>query len=254
MRYVTLEPAGETVESGARQINETKCARRGNLRARPCNRLRLRQALSSASAWCRSLPISSRAFTAFGNKSDEIDVTSWGLDATYAEQLGRIAAELLSAQYIVAPYSTDDFSKINQTSRRGAPDWSAIEAVVKTYCGANGLDALLVISKDRGMIPNTTINRVPMGIQGGSNGAYLRLSAAISVYDCATGHMRETELLRFMPGHLFWAVPQVEISRDLITHPLSEMDDKTRDEMKSKLLSLPGPDWDQTLRRMVRTR
>jgi hypothetical protein len=192
-------------------------------------------------------------FTAFGNKSDEIDVTSWGLDATYAEQLGKIAAELLGAQYVVAPYSSDDFSEINQTSRRGAPDWSSIEAAVKTYCGANGLDALLVISKDRGMIPNTTINRVPMGIQGGSNGAYLRLSAAISVYDCATGRMRETELLRFMPGHLFWEVPQVEISRDLMTHPLSEMDDKTRDEMKSKLLRLPGPDWDQTLRRIVQT-
>ena len=38
-----------------------------------------------------------------------------------------------------------------------------------------------------------------------------------------------------------------------MTHPLSEMDDKTRDEIKSKLLGLAGPDWDQTLRRMVRT-
>jgi len=66
--------------------------------------------------------------------------------------------------------------------------------------------------------------------------------------------MRQTELLRFAPpGQLAWQVPQAEISRDLMTHPLSEMDEKARDEIKSKLLSLPGPDWDQTLRRMVRT-
>jgi hypothetical protein len=192
-------------------------------------------------------------FTAFGNKVDEIDVTSWSIDAAYAGQLGKVAAGLLSAQYVAAPYSPDDFSKISETTRRGAPNWSSIEAAVKTYCGANELDALLVISKDRGMMPGSTIARVPMGIQGGDHGGYLRLSAAISVYDCATGRMRDTELLRFAPpGQLIWQVPQVEISRDLMTHPLSEMDDNARDEIKSKLLSLPGPDWDQTLRRMFR--
>jgi hypothetical protein len=59
--------------------------------------------------------------------------------------------------------------------------------------------------------------------------------------------MHQAELLRSAPpGQLVWQVPQVEISRGLMTHPLSEMDDKTRDEIKSKLLSLPGPDWDQT--------
>ena len=193
-------------------------------------------------------------FSAFGNKVDEIDVTSWGVDAAYADQLGKVAAGLLSAEYVAAPYSPDDFSKISQTTMRGAPNWSSIEAAVKTYCGANELDSLLVISKDRGMMPGSTIARVPMGIQGGGAGGYLRLSAAISIYDCATGRMRDTELLRFAPpGQFMWQIPQVEISRDLMTHPLSEMDDKTRDEIKSKLLSLPGPDWDQTLRRMVRT-
>jgi hypothetical protein len=193
-------------------------------------------------------------FTAFSNKVEEIDVTSWGIDAAYADQLGKVAAGLLSAQYVIAPYSSDDFSKISQTNWRGAPDWSSIEAAVKTYCGANELDALLVISKDRGTMPGTTIARVPMGIQGGGYGGYLRLSAAINVYDCATGRMKKTELLRFAPpGQLVWQVPQVEISRDLMTHALSEMDDKARDEIKSKLLSLPGSDWDQTLRRMVRT-
>ena len=192
--------------------------------------------------------------TAFGNKVDEIDVTSWGIDTAYADQLGKVAAGLLSAQYVAAPYSPDDFSKINETSRRGAPNWSSIEAAVKTYCSTNELDALLVISKDRGMMPNSTIARVPMGIQGGGSAGYLRLSAAINVYDCATGRMRDTELLRFVPpGQFIWQVPQVEISRDLMTHLLSDMDDTTRDEIKSKLLSLPGPDWDQTLRRMVRT-
>jgi hypothetical protein len=66
--------------------------------------------------------------------------------------------------------------------------------------------------------------------------------------------MRLTELLRFAPpDQLVWQVPQVEISRDLMTHPLSQIDEKTQDDIKSKLLSLPGPDWDQTLRRMVQT-
>lgn len=194
-------------------------------------------------------------FSAFGNKIDEIDVASWGIDAGYADQLGKVAAGLLSAEYVAAPYSPDDFSKISQTTMRGAPNWSSIETVVKTYCGANELDALLVISKDRGLMPGSTIARVPMGIQGGGSGGYLRLSARINVYNCATGRMQETELLRFTPPGqiLFWEVPQVEISHDLMTHPLSEMDDKTREDIKSKLLSLPGPDWDQTLRRMVRT-
>jgi hypothetical protein len=120
--------------------------------------------------------------------------------------------------------------------------------------GANELDALPVISKDRGKVTGSTIERVPMGIQGGGYGGYLRLSAAINVYDCATGRMLQTELLRFAPpGQLVWQVPQVEISRALMTHPLSEMDDEARDEIKSKLLGLPGRDWDQTLRRMART-
>jgi hypothetical protein len=116
------------------------------------------------------------------------------------------------------------------------------------------LDALLVISKDRGMMPGSTIARVPMGIQGGGYGGHLGLSVAINVYDCTTGRMRDTELLRVAPpGQVVW-VPQVEISRDLMTHPLAEMDEKTRDEIKSKLLNLPGAGWDQTLRRMVRAR
>ena len=183
-------------------------------------------------------------FTAFTNKVEEIDVTAWGINAAYADQLGKAAAGLLSAKYVTAPYSPNDFSKISQTNWRGAPNWSSIEAAVKTYCGANELDALLIISKDRGKMPGSTIERVPMGIQGGGYGGYLRLSAAINVYDCATRHMYQTELLRSAPpGQLAWQVPQVEISRDLITHPPSEMDDKTRDEIKSKLLSLPGPDW-----------
>jgi hypothetical protein len=192
-------------------------------------------------------------FSAFTNKLDEIDVTSWGIDAAYAEQLGNVAAGLLGAQYVAVPYSPDDFSKISQTTRWGAPDWSSIEASVRTYCAAKQLDALLVISKDRGLMPSTTIARVPMGIQGGGYGGYLKLSVAINIYDCTTGRMQQTELLRVAPpGQVVW-VPQVEISRDLMTHPLAEMDDKTRDEIKSKLLNLPGAGWDQTLRRMVRT-
>ena len=191
--------------------------------------------------------------TVFTNKNEEINVTSWGLDAAYADQLGKVAAGLLSAEYIAEPYSPTDFSEINQTNWRGAPVWSSIEAAVKTFCGANELDALLVISKGRGKLPGTTIDIVPMGIQGGSYGGYLRLSAVINIYDCATGRTHQTELLRLAsPGQWVSQVPQVEISRDLMTHPLSEMGDKTRDEIKSKLLSLPGPGWDQTLRRMVR--
>jgi hypothetical protein len=191
--------------------------------------------------------------TAFTNKNEEIDVTAWGLDAAYADQLGKVAAALLSAQYVAAPDAVDDFSKINQTNWRGAPNWSSIEGAVKTYCSANELDVLLVISKDRGKMSGSTIERVPMGIQGGGYGGYLRLSAAINVYNCATGRMDQTVLLRFTPAGQESQVPQVEISRDLMTHPLSDMDDKTRDEIKSKLLSLPGRGWDETFRRMVRT-
>ena len=193
--------------------------------------------------------------TVFGNKTDEINVASWGIDAAYTDQLGKVVADLLSAQYVAAPYPYDDFSKINQTTLRGAPNWSSIESTVKTYCSANGLDTLLVIGKDRGMIPNTTIARVPMGIQGGRSGGHLELSIRVNVYNCATGRMQESELMRFTPPgqFLFWEVPQVEVSPDLMTQPLSEMDDKTREDIKAKLLILPGPYWDLTLRRMVRT-
>jgi hypothetical protein len=193
--------------------------------------------------------------TVFGNKTDEIDVAFWGIDAAYTDQLGKVAADLLSAQYVAAPYPYDDFSKINQTTLRGAPNWSSIENTVKSYCSANGLDTLLVIGKDRGMIPNSSIARVPMGIQGGRSGGHLGLSIRINVYNCVTGRMQETELMRFTPPgqFLFWEVPQVEVSPDLMTQPLSEMDDKTREDIKSKLISLPEPYWDQTLRRMVRT-
>ena len=193
--------------------------------------------------------------TVFGNKTDEINVASWGIDAAYTDQLGKVVADLLSAQYVAAPYPYDDFSKINQTTLRDAPNWSSIESTVKTYCSANGLDTLLVIGKDRGMIPNTTIARVPMGIQGGRSGGHLELSIRVNVYNCATGRMQESELMRFTPPgqFLFWEVPQVEVSPDLMTQPLSEMDDKTREDIKAKLLILPGPYWDLTLRRMVRT-
>jgi hypothetical protein len=104
--------------------------------------------------------------TAFTNKVEEIDVTPWGIDAAYAKQLGSVAAGLFGAQYVAAPYSPDDFSKISQTNGRGAPNWSSIEAAVKSYCAANELDALLVISKDRGTMPGTSIARIPMGHSG----------------------------------------------------------------------------------------
>ena len=44
--------------------------------------------------------------------------------------------------------SPEDFSKISQTNWWGAPDWSSIEAAVKTYCAANELDALLAAPND----------------------------------------------------------------------------------------------------------
>jgi hypothetical protein len=66
-------------------------------------------------------------FTAFTNKVAEIDVTAWGIDAAYADQLGKVAAGLLSAEYVAAPYSPDDCTKISQTNWRGAPNWSSIE-------------------------------------------------------------------------------------------------------------------------------
>jgi hypothetical protein len=79
--------------------------------------------------------------------------------------------------------------------------------------------------------------------------------SAVSVYDCATGRLHDTELIGFTPPgqFLIWEVPQVEVSPALMTQSLSEMDDKTREDIKSKLLSLPGSYWDETLRRMVRT-
>ena len=55
------------------------------------------------------------------------------------------------------------------------------------------------------------------------------------------------------PGQfLIWEVPRVEVSPNLMTQRLSEMDNATREDIKSKLLTLPAPYWDETLRRMVR--
>jgi hypothetical protein len=97
--------------------------------------------------------------------------------------------------------------------------------------------------------------RIPRGDEQHSRVRQADSAVRINLYNCAKGRMRETELMRFTaPGQcLIWEVPQVEVSPNLMTQPLSEMDDKTREDIKSKLLSLPGPYWDETLRRIVRT-
>ena len=177
--------------------------------------------------------------TVFGNEHEDKDVLAWGLDKEYAEQVGKAAASLLGATYVSAPYSYGEFSKVNDLNGPWdapafwGPNWTKIEEVAKSHCGANHLDALLVVAKQKQTESGSNQFVYPMGIQSRLTWAKVVLSTRLGLIDCAAGKLRNSRLVNFGDSWLSVRYPQAQIPRELGARPIAEWNADTETEMKS---------------------
>jgi len=182
----------------------------------------------------------------FTNEVDRKDIAAWELDNTYAEQVGQTASAMLRAVYVPAPYSTSEFSKVNDVN--GIPNWAKIEEAAKGYCGANRLDAILVLAKQKRTSPGIPMELASLGILSRITWANLYYSAQVGLLDCATGKLLASRVVD-SGGDL--RIPWIALPREVGAQPVAQWDATTEADIKSKLTGLPSSAWDRTLRTLI---
>ena len=90
-------------------------------------------------------------FTVFGNEEEKIDISSWGIDNKYEQQVSNELKTLGGLEVIAGTYSRPEFLHVNDLNGpwdapafRG-PNWKAIERPIRGYCKDNQVDAILTI-------------------------------------------------------------------------------------------------------------
>ena len=182
----------------------------------------------------------------FTNEVDRKDISEWELDKTYAGQVGKTAAAMLGAIYVPAPYSAPEFSKVNDGN--GIPSWTKIEETAKGYCGANSLDAILVLAKQKRTSPGIPMELASLGIVSRITWANLYYSAQVGLLDCATGKLRAS---RIVDSGDDLRAPWIALPRQVGAQPIAQWDATTEADIKSKLTELPSSAWNRTLRTLI---
>jgi hypothetical protein len=130
--------------------------------------------------------------TVFGNERDFQDISQWGLDAVYEEQLAAAAKSVFNAEIVLLGNSRADFVKVNTLNGPYSapifwgPNFDAIAEITKITCLKNELDAILVVTKltVQGVIDRTNQVTVGIGIQASRGTATAYIFSKIGYLDC----------------------------------------------------------------------
>lgn len=209
--------------------------------------------------------------TAFGNEKEEMDISSWNLDAQYEEQLATELGKLNGITVVRAPYPRAAFSRVNEpTGILGptalGPNWGAIEDTTQHYCSANNLDALLVVARTK---TSDVLGERSLFLGGGGSNQYfggagiyvrktrgrvsvLHLISHVALLDCKTAQPLAVRMVSTDHGQNLGAVvraaPMLSLPEELARTPLSRWSSEQKQRLQTDLFRLPIPAWSVTLR------
>lgn len=201
--------------------------------------------------------------TVFGNEKEEIDISGWKIDEQYEEQLASEIGKLAGLSVVKAPHSRAEFAHVNDLNGPwnafsfGEPNWSAIEAATLSYCSANSLDAILVLSKatthDFLGGSNQFFGGAGIYVRGpGSRISVMHLISKIALLDCRTGKPLATRFVAMNqnspPGAIVRSAPVISLPAEVSRSPISQWSDQQKKQIQSSLAALPIQTWAITLR------
>ena len=185
-------------------------------------------------------------FMVFGNENETKDITAWGIDKAYEDQIAAALERITESRAIRVPYSVTDFSHVNDLNGPidhplfWDPNWDSIRTVAKAYCDANSLDAIIFATRERsGDFIGGTNQRVDgAGIYARQKIAKLHLVSRLTVFDCSSA---KPLLLRRVS-------PLKDIPHDLAVKPIPQWTAQDEDLVRQGLIDLPGGAWENSLR------
>lgn len=190
-------------------------------------------------------------FTVFGNEFETRPTAAWGLDKAYEAQIGAAAQTVFGAQVVNVTYTAADFARVNPPEG----SWDAIEAPVRSLCGAHQLDALLVAAAQRSQDPFAQSNQFIQGAgvyAGRGASPRLHLLSSVSLMDCRTGKVLVNQwLYKDSTGKFRDRLVTAPLSSEVARTPITDWTPDIENSLRQQLLELPKDAWTHTLRAML---
>ncbi len=188
------------------------------------------------------------AVVVFGSQTETRDITSWGVDKAYEDQIAAAAETVTKATIVRAPYLIADFIHVNDLNGPvdyplfWDPNWDKVRATAKTYCDANSLDAIIFATRQRNtdFIGGSDQRLDGAGVYARTNVAKLYLGTRLTLFDCSTGK----------PLLLRRATPTKDIPRELAVNPIPQWTTQDETTLRQELIGLPASAWTDMLRDM----
>ncbi len=174
--------------------------------------------------------------TVFGNEKDELDISSWQVDAQYEDQIATEITRIRGLPPVKASYQVADFMPVNKmpgiylTSMYDGANWEAIESSTKAYCTKHALDAVLLVAQTS--VPdfftgsNQSLSGAGFYVRGPIRGvSVMHLMSKLALLDCTTGKPLAVRTLArnqhpgFRSGML--STPYQEVSDKISRMPIS---------------------------------
>lgn len=193
-------------------------------------------------------------FTVFGNELDKKDISQWGVDAAYEDQLAQ-AAQQIGLNVARLSYSAEAFAHVNDPTGPWSapaywrPNWAKIEEPARAYCSANSLDALLVVAKSHRKEfgpSNQYMHGVGSFARGGS--AMLHVLAVVGLIDCSTGELLAEEFLKRADWEFPADWPVAPLPIDVAKTPITNWSPDMENQIRQAVIQLPTTAWQNTLK------
>lgn len=201
--------------------------------------------------------------TVFGNEMEGKDISDWGIDQKYEEQIGAEITKGRSISVVKSVSSKSEFAHLNDSkgfwSGSAGPNWDAVETAVKARCSAESLDALFVLAKSTtpDFLAGTNqsfggagiyVRRTPIG----SNTSVMHLISNLALLDCRTGKVLEVRVVATnQTGAIFRSVPLLPLPMDVARMPIADWTDEVRETLRIDLVNLPTQAWTVTINSMI---
>lgn len=190
--------------------------------------------------------------TVFGNEHEELDISSWGVDAEYEQAM-------LRALKKEAPFEVTTLVCDRHELEQVIPDVdvlykpnASVEEKIRLLASQNSVDAIILLTDYAAGSGSLRVGGAHLSVYFRSDiRPYIALSASAHLIDGKSGKtIKGVRLLRNgdpndverQPTPIIWGLTQ-EVAR----LPLTEMGEKRKAEIRSLLLALPKDAWEYTL-------
>lgn len=204
--------------------------------------------------------------TMFGNETEKLDISAWGLDAKYGQQLSRELSDVGGYEVVNGAYSSADFLHINdlngpwEAPAFTGPNWGAIEKPIKSYCAQHQVGAIVMAyaltSHDFLARTNQSIRGAGMYTRGGLVGdilmSYLHLMSGVALVDCKTAKPFAVRTLASSQdasgSSMVRSYPLKQIPSELSRTHLDQLTPTQIAALQDMLTELPKNAWKATVR------